>query len=66
MILLALIFLTIVAFVIAAVAGIILNIVRALRGKPRPLPKRAYWDPNHPRYREARTVYLSTDPPAQG
>lgn len=62
MILLALIFL---AFVIAAVAGVILNIVRALRGKPRPLPKRAYWDPSHPRYREAHTVYLSTEPPAQ-
>lgn len=66
MILLALIFLAAVAFVIAAVAGIILNIVRARRGKPRPLPKRAYWDPSHPRYREAHTVYLSTEPPAQG
>lgn len=66
MILLALIFLAIAAFVIAAVAGIILNIVRALRGKARPLPKRAYWDPSHPRYREAHTVYLSTEPPAQG
>lgn len=66
MILLALIFLAAVAFVIAAVAGVILNVVRALRGKPRPLPKRAYWDPSHPRYREAHTVYLSTEPPAQG
>lgn len=65
MILLALIFLAIVAFVIAAIAGIILNIVRAARGKARPLPKRAYWDPSHPRYREAHTVYLSTEPPAQ-
>lgn len=62
-------FLAITAFVIAAVAfviaSIILNIVRSLRGKPRPLPKRAYWDPSHPRYREAHTVYLSTEPPAQ-
>lgn len=66
MILLALIFLAITAFVIAAVAGVILNIVRALRGKARPLPKRAYWDPSHPRYREAHTIYLSTEPPAQG
>ena len=38
LIFLALIFLTIVAFAIAAVAGIILNIVRALRGEPRPCP----------------------------
>nr|DAX78995.1 MAG TPA: hypothetical protein [Caudoviricetes sp.] len=66
MILLALIFLTITALVIAAVAGVILNIIRAIRGKARPLPKRAYWDPSHPRYREAHTVYLSTEPPAQG
>lgn len=66
MILLALIFLAVVAFVIAAVAGVILNMVRAARGKARPLPKRAYWDPSHPRYREAHTVYLSTEPPAQG
>ena len=65
MILLALVFLAITASVIAAIIGIILNIVRALRGKPRPLPKRAYWDPSHPRYREAHTVYLSTEPPAQ-
>lgn len=65
MILLALVFLAITAFVIAAVAGVILNIVRALRGKPRPLPKRAYWDPSHPRYREAHTVYLSTVPLAR-
>nr|DAU92785.1 MAG TPA: hypothetical protein [Caudoviricetes sp.] len=65
MILLALIFLAIVAFVIAAVAGVILNMVRAARGKAHPLPKRAYWDPSHPRYREAHTVYLSTEPPAQ-
>lgn len=66
MILLALIFLAIVTFVIAAVAGVILNMVRAARGKARPLPKRAYWDPSHPRYREAHTVYISTEPPAQG
>lgn len=66
MILLALIFFVIAAFVIAAVAGVILNVVRALRGKARPLPKRAYWDPSHPRYREAHTVYISTEPPAQG
>lgn len=66
MILLALIFLAVAAFVIAAVAGVILNIVRAIRGKARPLPKRAYWDPSHPRYREAHTIYLSTEPPAQG
>lgn len=66
MILLALIFLAVAAFVIAAVAGVILNIVRALRGKPRPLPKRAYWDPSHPRYREAHTVYLSSEPSTQG
>lgn len=65
MIILALILLAIVAFVIAAVAGIILNMVRAARGKARPLPKRAYWDPSHPRYREAHTVYLSTETPAQ-
>jgi hypothetical protein len=66
MILLVPIFLAVLLFVIAAVIGIILNIIRALRGKPRPLPKRAYWDPSHPRYREAHTVYLSTEPPAQG
>lgn len=66
MILLALIFLAITALVIAAVAGVILNIIRALRGKARPLPKRAYWDPSHPRYREAHTVYISTEPPSQG
>lgn len=65
MILLALIFLTITALVIAAIAGVILNIIRAIRGKARPLPKRAYWDPSHPRYREAHTVYLSTEPPAK-
>ena len=65
MVLLALIFLAIAAFVIAAVAGVILNMVRAARGKACPLPKRAYWDPSHPRYREAHTVYLSTEPPAQ-
>ena len=52
------------AFVIAAVAGVILNIVRALLGKPCPPPKRAYWDPSHPRYHEAHTVYLSAEPPA--
>ena len=66
MILLALIFLAVTTFVIAAVAGIILNMVRAARGKALPMPKRAYWDPSHPRYREAHTVYLSTEPPAQG
>ena len=66
MILLVPIFLAVLLFVIAAIIGIILNIVRALRGKPRPLPKRAYWDPSHPRYREAHTVYISTEPPAQG
>lgn len=66
MILFALILLAITAFVIASVAGVILNMVRAARGKPRPLPKRAYWDPSHPRYREAHTVYLPTEPPAQG
>ena len=65
MILLALVFLAITAFVIAAVAGVILNIVRALRGKPPPLPKRAYWDPRHPPSPEAPTPYLSTGPPAQ-
>lgn len=66
MILLVLILLAVSGFVITAIAGITLNVVRALRGKARPLPKRAYWDPSHPRYREAHTVYLSTDPPAQG
>lgn len=66
MILLAPIFLAVLLFVIAAVAGVILNIVRAARGKARPLPKRAYWDPSHPRYREAHTVYISTEPPSQG
>ena len=65
MILLVSIFLAIVAFAITAIAGFILNIVRAVRGMARPLPKRAYWDPSHPRYREAHTVYLSTEPPAQ-
>lgn len=65
MIILALIFLALAAFVITAVAGVIFNMVRAARGKARPLPKRAYWDPSHPRYREAHTVYLSTEPPAQ-
>ena len=64
MILLVPIFLAVLLFVIAAIIGIILNIVRALLGKPRPLPKRAYWDPSHPRYREAHTVYISTEPPA--
>lgn len=66
MILLVLIFLAVSGFVITAIAGVVLNVVRALRGKPRPLPKRAYWDPSHPRYREAHTVYLSTEHPAQG
>lgn len=66
MILLVLIFLVVSGFVIAAISGVILNIVRALRGKARPLPKRAYWDPSHPRYREAHTVYLSTERPDQG
>jgi hypothetical protein len=65
MILLVPIFLAVLLFVIAAMLGIILNIIRAARGKARPLPKRAYWDPSHPRYREAHTVYLSTEPPAQ-
>lgn len=65
MIIIALIFLAIPLFVITAVIGIIINMVRAARGKARPLPKRAYWDPSHPRYREAHTVYLSTEPPAQ-
>lgn len=65
MILLVPIFIAVLLFVIAAITGIILNIVRALRGKPRPLPKRAYWDPSHPRYREAHTVYLATEPPTQ-
>lgn len=65
MILLVPILLAVLIFVIAAVAGVILNMVRAARGKARPLPKRAYWDPSHPRYREAHTVYLSTEPPAQ-
>lgn len=66
MILLAPIFLAIAIVVIAAVAGVILNIIRAARGMARPLPKRAYWDPSHPRYREAHTVYISTEPPARG
>lgn len=66
MILLALIFLAITAFVITCIIGVIINMVRAARGMARPLPKRAYWDPSHPRYREAHTVYLSTEPPAQG
>ena len=65
MILLVPLLLAVPLFVIAAVIGIILNMVRAARGKARPLPKRAYWDPSHPRYREAHTVYLSTEPPAQ-
>lgn len=65
MILLVPILLAVLIFVIAAVAGVILNMVRAARGRARPLPKRAYWDPSHPRYREAHTVYLSTEPPAQ-
>lgn len=65
MILFALILLAIAAFVITCIIGVIINMVRAARGKARPLPKRAYWDPSHPRYREAHTVYLSTEPPAQ-
>lgn len=65
MILLVLLLLAVPLFVIAAIIGIILNMVRSARGKARPLPKRAYWDPSHPRYREAHTVYLSTEPPAQ-
>lgn len=65
MILLVPIFLAVLLFVIAAMLGIILNIVRAARGMARPLPKRAYWDPSHPRYREAHTVYLPTEPPAR-
>ena len=66
MIILVLLLLAILLFVVAAIIGVILNMVRAARGKARPLPKRAYWDPSHPRYREAHTVYLSTEPPAQG
>ena len=65
MILLVPIFLAVLLFVIAAMLGIILNIVRAARGMARPLPKRAYWDPSHPRYREAHTVYLPPEPPAR-
>lgn len=65
MIILVLLLLAVPLFVIAAIIGIIINMVRAARGKARPLPKRAYWDPSHPRYREAHTVYLSTEPPAQ-
>lgn len=65
MIILALIFLAIVAFVITCIIGVIINMVRAARGKARPLPKRAYWDPSHPRYREAHTVHLAAEPPTQ-
>ena len=48
--------------VIAATCGLILNILRAARGNARPLPTLAYWDPNHPLYREPHTVYLATEP----
>lgn len=65
MILFALILLALPIFVVTCIIGVIINMVRAARGKARPLPKRAYWDPSHPRYREAHTVYLSTEPPAQ-
>ena len=65
MILFALILLTLPIFVVTCIIGVTVNMVRAARGKARPLPKRAYWDPSHPRYREAHTVYLSTEPPAQ-
>jgi hypothetical protein len=65
MIILAIILLSLAAFVVTVIAGVILNVVRALRGKARPLPKRAYWDPSHPRYREAHTVYISAEPSAQ-
>ena len=66
MLVIAAIALTLLAFVITCVLGIILNIVRSMLGKPRPLPKRAYWDPNHPRYREAHTIYFPADPPSRG
>lgn len=65
MILFALILLTLPIFVVTCIIGVTINMVRAARGKARPLPKRAYWDPSHPRYREAHTVYLSTETPAQ-
>lgn len=64
MILFALILLTLPIFVVTCIIGVTVNMVRAARGKARPLPKRAYWDPSHPRYREAHTVYLSTETPA--
>ena len=65
MILFALILLTLPIFVVTCIIGVTINMVRAARGKARPLPKRAYWDPSHPRYRDAHTVYLSTETPAQ-
>lgn len=65
MILFALILLTLPIFVVTCIIGVTINMVRAARGKARPLPKRAYWDPSHPRYREAHTVYLSTETPVQ-
>ncbi len=65
MILFALILLALPIFVVTCIIGVTINMVRAARGKARPLPKRAYWDPSHPRYREAHTVYLSTETPAQ-
>lgn len=66
MILFALILLALPIFVVTCIIGVTINMVRAARGKARPLPKRAYWDPNHPRYCEARTVYLSAEPLTQG
>lgn len=65
MILFALILLALPIFVVTCIIGVTINMVRAARGKARPPPKRAYWDPSHPRYREAHTVYLSTETPAQ-
>lgn len=66
MIFLALLALALLLFVITCVLGVALNISRALLGKDRPMPNRAYWDPRHPRYREAHTVYLSVEPPTRG
>lgn len=65
MILFALILLALPIFVVTCIIGVTINMARAARGKARPLPKRAYWDPSHPRYREAHTAYLSTETPAQ-
>lgn len=66
MLLVAIAALILLVFITICVLGVILSIGRSLLGKPRPLPKRAYWDPNHPRYREAHTVYFTADPPPQG